>query len=715
MSRRLVLGVVLALALPPMARAEPAFVDSFPIFLVDPGAGFDCSADCQMGIRRAIAHARWLLREPQGDGDVSACLLLEPSPETVGIQRFDDHELDRIDSEEKLQRLLGLGPGVYLVNDLAYCGGPDPSVIGCAETGGNSVVVERGGGVEQLGLTLAHERGHNAGLEHREGEVCGLMRSVAELPYDQGCLDASESERFEKLGRQSGQCPASLGASHFPERALRSPVQASSGGAWILLATRSDLGEPLVWIRGRGATPMPPPYPGDTVRVETISADGSLVGGAAWDDDSGYPVIWRWGQQELWNLASDGIYSLDTFGRTGNIFDFSPDSSLGVGVVPELTNPSIPGYSVHRAYTTVGIYPPGAGGGGDYLPSVSTSGPLAPDERSSIDPVAILDDGRIFGKISYFVRSNPSRNANRNDEIFVWAPGDALLTGLPDARRYGELRAVSDDGRFLILTAPGGVWRRYEIATQNVVSGSCDLGSATGDAGLIVQACGPGQGGEPFGGFQVWRDGAGTVPLKQFLGQAEASRHWFDLWGAFSVLVDPSGRILFGDTSLGSYSEIAGGMFVLPLEGGPGGGGGGGSGTATLSITRFRTPVGEGGGWPVELAWGEGRWSLSGNFPGPEELNIGGTYVEVGRQGRKLRLALDTGSVQVLTDYMETDIAENLNESVELGPGREPKITLKLKSNGRVKLVFSWRLDVSPSNALRGRVRWKLKGKGALN
>lgn len=114
-----------------------------------------------------------------------------------------------IDTPAKLNALFGLHVGAqdivnfYYVDTISECGGFNVNIIGCGETPGQDFVVESvwaadntvpPGGNISFGLQLlAHELGHNLGLNHRNGNF--LMN-----PFINGFQDLNAAEVATILG-----------------------------------------------------------------------------------------------------------------------------------------------------------------------------------------------------------------------------------------------------------------------------------------------------------------------------------------------------------------------------------------------------------------------------------------------------------------------------------------------------------------------------------
>ncbi|MGE4605976.1 MAG: hypothetical protein AAEJ52_04470, partial [Myxococcota bacterium] len=104
-----------------------------------------------------------------------------------------------IDTEQELLDVLDWGEAqgdsvAIFVQDIRWCGAVAPNTIGCAPTPGNVFLVSLTANQNLRGMVIGHERGHNAGLEHRSNDSCAMMFPSAASSH--GCLDQTEAKAF---------------------------------------------------------------------------------------------------------------------------------------------------------------------------------------------------------------------------------------------------------------------------------------------------------------------------------------------------------------------------------------------------------------------------------------------------------------------------------------------------------------------------------------
>lgn len=189
--------------------------------LIDAGAGMDL-AFWQGVLDRALAQSTTALQGFQGPNDVPCCTRIEPTAPlgTFGspADGFDvvmsNAALDDIESQ--------FGPGAYIIFSLEVCGTiGSASIVGCADTPGEFLVLDVDA-PDVLGLTFAHERGHNRGLLHPGDrsppeleDPCDLMAAA----NGGGCLDTLECSAFGNTGTAGVPCSclgATAGAPPLP-------------------------------------------------------------------------------------------------------------------------------------------------------------------------------------------------------------------------------------------------------------------------------------------------------------------------------------------------------------------------------------------------------------------------------------------------------------------------------------------------------------------
>jgi len=143
-------------------------------------------------LRLYLMEASRILQRDQGDEDVACCMALDAV--TLEVFGTADDGLDVIETKAEFDALNGRRAIVQTVN---WCGSTNPSLIGCAETPGDTLIVGFDAGPEVLGLLIAHERGHNANLSHRSDSSCALMSPS--IGANNGCLSSNECSMYRSL------------------------------------------------------------------------------------------------------------------------------------------------------------------------------------------------------------------------------------------------------------------------------------------------------------------------------------------------------------------------------------------------------------------------------------------------------------------------------------------------------------------------------------
>ncbi len=111
-----------------------------------------------------LADMGTILQTSDGAGDVACNVSFtrngDVTPFSVGN--------GMINSQTDFTDVNGLPGQVKVVNQINWCGGLAPNIIGCAPVPGASFVVVRFT-ANQEGILWVHEFGHNKGLSHRTG------------------------------------------------------------------------------------------------------------------------------------------------------------------------------------------------------------------------------------------------------------------------------------------------------------------------------------------------------------------------------------------------------------------------------------------------------------------------------------------------------------------------------------------------------------------
>ncbi len=174
-------------------------------------------------IDAALEDALLLLEGQQGPVDSVCCQKLDKEEHAPGVTLSTfgtpGDGLDVVDGSDysTLQGLGGSGTRAFLVDSILNCGGS--SAIGCADLPScNSsydddpdlilVVTLDANDSGVLGPVIAHERGHNACLQHVANNECELMQGAVAG----GCLSAGECTSFGTARQSaSGSCACHAG------------------------------------------------------------------------------------------------------------------------------------------------------------------------------------------------------------------------------------------------------------------------------------------------------------------------------------------------------------------------------------------------------------------------------------------------------------------------------------------------------------------------
>lgn len=168
---------------------------------------------------RILTDATRVLNTADGTGDVACRVLLQRTGPVLPLDRSLPAE---VNSAEDFDRLVAEPGRVKVVRRIRWCGSPADNVIGCAPKPGLSLVVVRHSR-DLEGQLLAHEFGHNRGLDH-VGDPARVMYFAIEPGARR--VDAAECGRY--TGPEPAVQAAALAGPPRPDiRTLRSDVAAT--------------------------------------------------------------------------------------------------------------------------------------------------------------------------------------------------------------------------------------------------------------------------------------------------------------------------------------------------------------------------------------------------------------------------------------------------------------------------------------------------------
>lgn len=99
-------------------------------------------------------------------GDVACCVEIRSAGSQGAFGKVDDG-LDVINTQQELIEVLDHSCGrLKIVNQINYCGGVAPNILGCAYTAGNGIAVVRMDSLDREAILWLHELGHNTGIGH---------------------------------------------------------------------------------------------------------------------------------------------------------------------------------------------------------------------------------------------------------------------------------------------------------------------------------------------------------------------------------------------------------------------------------------------------------------------------------------------------------------------------------------------------------------------
>jgi len=308
--------------------------------LVDAGAGEGLAFwDALLTQRAADASAQ--LEGSQGPVDTTCCTRLVPSTVTTFGSSGDG--FDVIDSGNEFDLLLATfgdgspaNPLAYVVLSLTVCDTiQSADILGCALTPGDAFLVDVDD-TDGIGLTIAHERGHNTGLVHPEdripaeldADLCRLMSAASGA----GCLADFECNAFRGApgATTSGTCAClgdSVGDPPLPD-GLSCSAEPGAG-----ICSGGLCGDPggfasLSLAIGGGTEDPQLATPDDLISMSALTggwsvqaAIGEPVQALVWDPDGEelLAILGREANDDLLvRLAGDGSFTpIGSLGRVG--------------------------------------------------------------------------------------------------------------------------------------------------------------------------------------------------------------------------------------------------------------------------------------------------------------------------------------------------------------------------------------------------------------
>ena len=120
---------------------------------------------------RILKDATSVIKTNNGPGDKACKVKMKRKGEitTFAAPQF-------INTQTQMQNAQKLPGNIKVVEQINWCGGFSPFIIGCAEPGNSLVVVRINPALE--GILWLHEFGHNKGLEHRNDDNAVMAPSI---------------------------------------------------------------------------------------------------------------------------------------------------------------------------------------------------------------------------------------------------------------------------------------------------------------------------------------------------------------------------------------------------------------------------------------------------------------------------------------------------------------------------------------------------------
>jgi hypothetical protein len=207
-----------------------------------------------------FAAASPVLQVNHGAGDV-ACPVAFTRNGNVSVFATGDGS---IDSAAEFNAVIGLPGWVKVVNQINWCGGLLPNVIGCAPVPGNSLAVVRFTNALE-GILLAHEFGHNRGLSHRNDDPNAVMNGT--IGATRLRVTAAECTAFQNTA-------AALVAAALVMPEGGSEMAASTTGPTTATTPMAQAGSETMPGGGAGMAPGPDVVPMPTDAVGMTPAPG---------------------------------------------------------------------------------------------------------------------------------------------------------------------------------------------------------------------------------------------------------------------------------------------------------------------------------------------------------------------------------------------------------------------------------------------------------
>ena len=180
---------------------------------------FNTSSLTNADADRILGDATTVLQANDGAGDVACATAFGRTGDVTAFTEGDGS----IDSAAEFNALVALPGQIKIVNQINWCGALIPNVIGCAPVPGNSLAVVRFTPSLE-GILLAHEYGHNKGLNHRNDDPNAVMNGTIGATHLR--VNASECTAYQVL-------PATTVG-----MALAGPPQPGASGASPLMDVR---------------------------------------------------------------------------------------------------------------------------------------------------------------------------------------------------------------------------------------------------------------------------------------------------------------------------------------------------------------------------------------------------------------------------------------------------------------------------------------------